>query len=95
MYYRKKYKYVAQDRILPKRPESTSTAATGSATLTSAADKSKPLNRLQFAVIGKTSMKKSDLVSKIVQLGGKVVASVDDKTTACISTQGTQSYSGF
>lgn len=91
----KKYKYVKRDRILPKVSEpSVSSASVGSAaeaavgTAVKAGDGAKPLNRMQFVIIGKTSKKKADLGKAVAELGGKLVTAVDDKVAACISTKG-------
>jgi len=90
----KKYKYVKRDRILPKVTVlSVPSAAAGSASdveggaaLTSVGVQ--PLSGMQFVVIGKTSRKKADLGKVVAELGGKLVATVNDKVAACISTKG-------
>ena len=48
----------------------------------------KRLNGLQFVVIGKMSKKKADLGKAVAELGGTLVATVNDKVAACISTKG-------
>jgi len=91
----KKYKYVKRDRILPKVNEvSVPSAATGSAgnveggAAAVASGGVRPLNGMQFVVIGKTSRKKADLGKVIAELGGRLVTTVNDKVAACISTKG-------
>jgi len=91
---RKKYKYVKRDRILPKAtapsvPSAAVGSAAGVAGSTAVVSKSeKPLTGWQFAVIGKTSKKKSDIGKIIAELGGKLATTVNDKVAACISTKG-------
>jgi hypothetical protein len=53
----------------------------------SAANSSKPLNGVQFTIIGKTTVKKADIVKVIGGLGGKI-APFNSSTAACISTKG-------
>lgn len=95
----KKYKYVKRDRILPKASvASVPSAAAGSAAaaVAMAAEASggavKPLNGMQFVVIGKTSKKKADVGKVVAELGGKLVTVVNDKVAACISTKGSVMY---
>ena len=91
----KKYKYVKRERILPKVNEvSVPSAAAGSASNIEgsatmvASGGVRPLNGMQFVVIGKTSRKKADLGKAIAELGGRLVTTVNDKVAACISTKG-------
>lgn len=89
-----------RDRILPKVSEpSIPSASTGSAAgavagagggsvAVVASGAGKPLNGMRFVVIGKMSQKKSDLAKVIAEHGAKLVAAVDDKVAACISTKG-------
>jgi len=89
----KKYKYVKRERILPKVsvPSASAGSAAESASHTAlfAGGGAKlPLSGMQFVVIGKTSKKKSDIGQAVAELGGKLVATVNDKVAACISTKG-------
>lgn len=84
-----------RERILPKvSVPSVPSASVGSAaaaavgTSVAASGGGKPLNGMQFVVIGKTSKKKADLGRAVAELGGKLVMAVDDKVAACISTKG-------
>lgn len=74
---------------MPKSAECTVTNGDSGLSLAQdAGDSKKPLSGMQFAVIGKTVEKKSDIVNRITDLGGKVAASVDETVTACVSTRG-------
>jgi len=88
---RKNYKYVARARVIPKITECTMTQADSGPSSVPKQSKadfiSKPLSGMSFA-IGKTTQKKADIGKKLTALGGEVVSSIDQKTTACISTQG-------
>jgi len=89
----KKYKYVKRDRVLPKTTLALIPAAAGSTANppvagTMSFDNGQPLSGMRFVIIGKTSKKKSELTKMVAERGGTVVAAVDEKVAACISTQG-------
>jgi NAD-dependent DNA ligase len=87
--FRKNYKYIPRTRVLPKSSESAVTGGDSSLSLAhDAADSRKPLSGMQFVIIGKTTEKRSDVVEKIMELGGKIAASVDGSVSACVSSQG-------
>jgi len=78
----------ANELLLPSASQGSASAARATVIAAAAGPSGKPLSGLRFVVIGRTSKKKADIGKLIAERGGKMVAAVDDKVAACISTEG-------
>ena len=85
MFYRKKYKYKKQDRVISKVAI---LAATASSAVSSTGEIERPLQGMKFVIAGKLGKSKNDAIKIITAFGGDLVTRVNNKVAAVISTKG-------